>query len=276
MRGGSQPILVQASDGLLYVVKFAAQQGANLPFNESMGTEVYRAAKLASPCWKPVQVTADFLDKNPDCWWQTAQGPQRPEPGICFGTRYLGSGDTRLLEILPGNRFKRVRTPENFWRAWMIDICAFHADHRQAVFIENAKGLLDAHFIDHGHLFGGPTGDRQPRFLASRYLDSRIYQGACLNPVALLKSAAGLDVDRLWQKMHALPEEWKTASAVENFAQFLERINSHRFLQDVLEIMQESATQQSYWPDPAMRGVPPMCAASSLCAAVEIALPAGA
>ena len=40
LRGGSQPILAEASDGRLYVVKFANNpQGANLLFNESMGRD---------------------------------------------------------------------------------------------------------------------------------------------------------------------------------------------------------------------------------------------
>jgi hypothetical protein len=80
LRGGSQPILVEASDGLLYVAKFTDNlQGPNLPFNESIGSELYRACGLAVPLWKPLLVTDDFLDQNPGCWLQTAAGRLRPD-----------------------------------------------------------------------------------------------------------------------------------------------------------------------------------------------------
>jgi hypothetical protein len=176
LRGGSQPILVQASDGLLYVVKFTNNlQGPNVPFNESIGTELYRACGLAVPSWKPVLVTNSFLDKNPDCWMQTPAGRLRPDSGLCFGSRFLGGDGIRLLEILPGTSFERVRDRKNFWLAWLIDICAEHVDNRQAVFVEDSDGSLDPSFFDMGHLFGGPKADQAKHFRASRYLDPRIY-----------------------------------------------------------------------------------------------------
>ncbi len=50
LRGGSQPILARASDGFLYVVKFANNlQGPNLLFNESAGSELYLACGLPIP-----------------------------------------------------------------------------------------------------------------------------------------------------------------------------------------------------------------------------------
>src|ERR1039457_415092 len=102
--GGSQPILAQASDGLQYVVKFNNNlQGPNVPFNESVGSELYRACGLAVPSWKPLLVSDTFLDQNPDCWMQTPEGRLRPASGLCFGSRFLGAEGTRLLEILPGS-----------------------------------------------------------------------------------------------------------------------------------------------------------------------------
>ena len=62
---------------------------------------------------------------------QTPEGQLRPEPGMCFGSRYLGEDSTRLFEVLPGNSFRRVRNLQDFWLAWMIDICAGHTDNRR-------------------------------------------------------------------------------------------------------------------------------------------------
>jgi len=91
LRGGSQPILAQASDGHTYVVKFANNlQGPNLLFNESAGSELYRACGLAVPEWRPLEVSEDFLDENHDCWMQTPEGQLRPASGLCYGSRFLG------------------------------------------------------------------------------------------------------------------------------------------------------------------------------------------
>jgi hypothetical protein len=239
LRGGSQPILVQASDGQVYVTKFFNNlQGPNLLFNESVGSELYRACGLPVSSWKPLLVTDVFLDQNPDCWMQTPEGRFRPASGLCFGSRFLGGDGLRLLEILPGTSFRRVRNHETFWLAWFIDICAEHADNRQALFLEDAQGWLNAFFVDHGHMFGGPKGEQRLHFQASRYLDSRIYQSVSSQYLLnFQKVAASLDVDRLWQGIQALPDEWKTASALDSVAQCLSRLSTPYLLQSVLDTM---------------------------------------
>jgi hypothetical protein len=239
LRGGSQAILAQASDGLIYVVKFTNNlQGANLPFNESAGSELYRACGLAGPSWKQLMVTDAFIDQNPDCWMQTPEGFLRPESGLCFGSRFLGGDNIRLFEILPGASFKRVRNPESFWLAWLIDICACHADNRQAIFLKSDEGWLDAFFVDHGHLFGGPTGELRPHFLASRYLDQRIYQRISSHQLVNFQTVVQrLDVDELWRRIESLPDEWKLQSAVGGFAQCLCRLSTSNLLQNILDAM---------------------------------------
>jgi len=236
LRGGSQPILAEASDGQLYVVKFTNNlQGANLPFNESIGSELYRAFGLAGPAWTPLVVTDSFLDRNPDCWMQTAEGCLRPASGLCFGSAYLGRDGIRLLEVLPETSFKRVRNIESLWLALMIDICARHTDNRQAIFREDIDGGLRAFFIDHGNLFGGPNGAQRPNFLASLYLDSRIYRGVSSRFVLNLQmSPRNVDFGRLWKRAQALPDDWKSASALDSFGQCIERLSSPKLLENVL------------------------------------------
>ena len=245
LHGGSQPILAQASDGRLYVVKFTNNlQGANLPFNESVGTELYRACGLPVPSWKPLLVTDSFIDQYPDCWMQTPGGRLRPDPGLCFGSRFLGGDGIRLLEILPGTSFKRVHNRKSFWLAWLIDICAGHADNRQAIFLEDGAGSLDAYFVDQGHLFGGPKGELRRHFLASRYLDPRIYQSISSQQfLNLQKAARCLDVDQLWQRIQALPDDWKTKSAIDRFEQCLCRLSTPNLIQNIVDTMVEAQRQ---------------------------------
>lgn len=245
LRGGSQPILARATDGHLYVVKFAdSELGPNLLFNESMGSELYRACGLAVPEWKPLMATDDFLDRNPACWFQTPQGVRRPQAGWCFGSRYLGGEGERLLEILPGNSFKRVGNHSSFWLAWLIDVCANHADNRQAIFRPTPSGILEAYFVDFGHLFGGPKGELQLSFRASRYLDARIYASVSSQYLTKIHSIARcLDAERLWQWTNTLPDQWKTATAIQGFAQCLERLASTSRREEILDAMLHSIEQ---------------------------------
>jgi hypothetical protein len=136
LRGRSQPILAQASDGLFYVVKFANNmQGPNVLFNESMGSELYHGCGMAGPSWKALQVTDSFVERNPNSWLQTPEGRLRPASGLCFGSRFLGSDGKHVFEILPESSFKRIHNRKDLWLAWLIDACAGQTNNRQALFM---------------------------------------------------------------------------------------------------------------------------------------------
>jgi len=240
LSGGSQPILAEASDGYIYVVKLGNNpQGPNLLFNESAGTEVYRACGLSVPSWKPLLVSDSFIDDNPRCWFCTGKGDRiRPERGLCFGSRYLGGDGRTLRQGLPGNYFKRVGNRNSFWLAWMVDTCAGHADNRQAVFLEDAKRRLTAFFVDQGHLFGGTDGKEWRHFSAGCYLDARIYGDlSSRQSLRMLRVAEALDVDRLWRRVQQVTGDWKTPSGVARFEEFLGRISDSGFLRDLVDTM---------------------------------------
>jgi hypothetical protein len=146
-----------------------------------------------------------------------------------------------LLEILSGSSFKRIQNSKSFWLAWLIDICAQHTDNRQALFQEDASGQLNAYFIDHGHLFGGPKGDQKKNFLSSRYLDPRIYQTASSQYfLGIQKIAGSLDLDKLWQRVAKLPDDWKTDSALNGFTECLNRLTSPNLLMHIVDSMVEA------------------------------------
>jgi hypothetical protein len=240
--GGSQSFLAEASDGFTYVVKFANNpQGPNIPFNESMGSELYRACRLPVPNWKPLFVTNEFLERNPACWLAMPTGRLVPNQGWCFAARFLGSDGKRLLEVLPGAYFRRVRNVWNFWLAWIVDICGDHADHRQALFEERPDRQLNPFFIDHGHLLGGPNGDLRRGLRACRYLDARIYRDlSSRNISTILKRLRDLDVDLVWQRAMELPDEWKTKMALASFTECLNRISHAQMVQTLVDEMIEA------------------------------------
>jgi hypothetical protein len=243
LRGGSQPILAQANDGLLYVVKFNNNlQGPNVAFNESMGTELYRACGLPVQPWRPVMVTQMFLDEHPSCWMQTERGALRPDTGRCFGSRFLPeNGDRPNLQILPESFLPRVHNRDSFWLAWLIDVCAAHQDGRQVVFDQEATGRINAHFIDHAYLFGGPLGSygkENQHIGRCGHFDLRIY--GKISSARLRKfqnRVLALDSERLWRLTETLPDDWKKTSAMDSFAQCLNRLATSSHLRSVSDMM---------------------------------------
>lgn len=219
--------MVYGSDGFLFVVKWLDDlTGPNLPFNECMGTELYRVCGLQCPGWVPIWLSDSLIDQNPECWITTADGMRRPKAGWCFGSRFLGLQDAPLREILSGCDFKRIRNRLDFWTARVLDALCEHADNRQALFLEDELGWLDAYFIDHGHFFGGPRGIESPAAATSRYLDKRIYPELSPGDWDQIQSRiAGIDGAALMEAARCLPEEWATPTALLRLERALDRLS---------------------------------------------------
>jgi len=237
LRGGSQPVLAIASDGACYVVKFSNQpQGPNVLFNESIGAELYRLAKLFVAAWTPLKITQRFADENRGCWIETEHGFEPPRAGLCFGSYYLGGcKGLPLFELLPENWYARIRNRDEFWLAWLLDLCASHTDNRQAVFCKGLDGKYSAFFVDHGHMFGGPRGQDRGSVALPAYLDRRIYPLlTSTDAERLSRRVVTTDFDRLWNEAQALPEEWRTATALDRLAEALETLSRLRSIESVL------------------------------------------
>jgi hypothetical protein len=241
LRGGSQPILVRANDGHVYVVKFRNNlQGPNLPFNEAMGTELFRVAGFNVPKWRLVEVSDDFIDRNPSCWMETECGWRRPASGLCFGSEFLSLRSNSIFEILPEQRFSRIRNRRDFLKAWVFDVLSEHADNRQAVFLERYHSL-DAYFIDHGHLFGGANGTVTPKLLVSRFLDPRIYCEPDRNDADVIeRMVRHLDLTALAKVSRNLPDEWRTPAALARYDRFVDRLSDPLLLRMTVRFILDS------------------------------------
>jgi hypothetical protein len=239
LRGGSQPVLVKASDDYMYVVKFQnSLQGPNLLFNEAVGTEVFRSTDLLVPEWRIVHVSDSFISGNPECWFETESGIQRPKAGLCFGSRLLSLSHGSIFEILAGGYFSRVRNRSSFWTARVLDLICDHADNRQALFLEGATRWLDAYFIDHGHLFGGAEGWAFPQSRMSKYLDARIYTEASQNTAdEVIEAIEGIDLKRLDHVVSSLPAVWKSKLAMARFGRFRQRIADRVLLRRAIHFL---------------------------------------
>lgn len=238
LRGRFQPFLAEASDGEVYVVKLAGHEAS---FNEVAGTELYRALGLPICPWQPLHVSDSFLDQHPLCWPEVPGGRERPTSGVYFGSRFLGYGHRNVFEILPGSYFQRIKRPMDFWLAWLIDVCASHADHRQALFVQREMHELEAVFIDFGHMFGGQRENEPSGFWASRYRDQRIYLcPSALSLQRIKKLACSLNEEQLWRQLATIPTEWKSRPALQNFTTSLNRLADSQFVEKSLSLMVDS------------------------------------
>ena len=187
MRGGAQAHLIEAADGYCYVVKFVNNpQHRRVLVNDWLGTAFLRYLGLSAPEAAVVQLTPEFIAKNPDLHIQL--GPRRvaPEPGWHFGSRFPGDPiHTVVYDYLPDVLLQKVANRAEFAGVLAFDQWTGNADSRQSIFYraevkELAAGVgasqkvvrssasafqkgatkPGAHFvaqmIDHGFLFDGP------------------------------------------------------------------------------------------------------------------------
>ena len=239
LRGYSQSILVQASDNGFYAIKFLQNsQSPKLLFNESMGCELYKECGLPVPTWAPIHFTESFLDHNPQCWPTIDSRPLRPEPGLHFGSKFVGMNSRNAFDILPGAYFTRIVNRLDFWLAWIVDCCASHSDSRQAVFVETDADQFHATFIDFGYMFSEPKRALAPLSYGNRYLDWRVYSSLKAAGLKNLSMAArSLNNQRIWRNASSLPDEWKSVSALRGLSYALHNLGSARYVEDLIDCL---------------------------------------
>jgi hypothetical protein len=133
--------------------------------------------------------------------------------------------------------FNRIGNRRDFWTAWILDTLCGHTDNRQALFLERDKGSLEAYFIDHGHLFGGAAGCGLPDYMASRYLDPRIYAHDNANAEdadEIQRAIQSLDLTALSSVVSSLPEGWCTTGARLEFERFVYQVSDPVLLKKVV------------------------------------------
>lgn len=177
LRGNSQSALVEASNGLLYVVKWQInpQSAAEIP-SEALGASIYDRFRLPIPSWEQIEVSDDFLNANPSMWFELQTGVAKPRSGFHFASRYLEEASNRVFEILPGSWHGRIQNRPDFWGALAVDVWLDSCHNRQALFVKDAQSpKLRAFFISHSHIQAGFSGQLRKSLLPYLYPDKRIY-----------------------------------------------------------------------------------------------------
>jgi hypothetical protein len=171
MRGGAQSHLLECADGRFYVVKFRNNpQHRRILVNEWIAAAFLRYLHIAIPDTAIVNITADFLEANPEVFIQLGSRKVAVENGWHFGSAYPGDpARTAVYDFIPDMLLDKVVNLADFLGILVFDKWAGNADARQSVFYRarlkhwdpsrdeylNRTGFV-AMMMDHGYVFDGP------------------------------------------------------------------------------------------------------------------------
>jgi hypothetical protein len=191
MRGGAQTHLFACSDGRHYVTKFTNNpQHRRILVNEWISTVLLRYLGVLTPEAQVVELTPEFLAREPDVCVQLGSGRLPVPPGWHYGSQYPGNPSTEAVyDFLPDAMLEQVANLQQFAGALVFDKWTANSDARQAIFfrrrlkawladIESTpqqKGFV-AQMIDHGYAFDGPHWEFLDTPMAGLYFRPLVYR----------------------------------------------------------------------------------------------------
>lgn len=159
MRGASQPLLLRADDGGIYVVKFVNNpQHPRILANEMFAARLGLA--LGLPVCEPafVEVPPPLIAGNPEMEIQIGDRPMACASGLQFGSSYAGQpGPALVVDFLPDRLLRRAKDlAQVFTGAFVFDKWTCNCDGRQVIFSRPAADEDSGYspwLIDHGFCF---------------------------------------------------------------------------------------------------------------------------
>ena len=212
MRGGAQAHLFQCDDGHFYVVKFRNNpQHRRILVNEWIASAFLQYLEISTPLAEIVNLSADFLEANPEVHIQLGSRRMPVEAGWHFGSRYPGDPSKVVVyDFIPDLLMEKVANLKEFLGVLVFDKWISNADARQSIFFRarlqkwtTAKtdqpmrqGFV-AYMMDHGYVFGGPHWS---------FSDSPL-QGLYFRPAVYRKARSFDDFQPWLDRVMHLPEE---------------------------------------------------------------------
>ncbi len=139
--------------------------------------------------------------------------------------------------------------------AWLLDICCRRVDRREAVFLDDGNGRLDAYFIDFESQFGNfdletelwnNKKKRHMDFFASQYSDRRIYPSITLTEVRKLQWALqNFDLEQLHSQVRRIPREWWAPSTAASYMGAISCLRSRKLIESIVEMFLNINTSNS-------------------------------
>jgi hypothetical protein len=170
MRGGAQSHLLEADDGRFYVVKFIDNpQHRRILVNELLGSAFLRYLQISTPETALINLSAEFLQENPDVSIQLGSRRKEVTPGWHFGSCFPGDpARLAVYDFLPDVLLGQVVNVSHFLGVLVVDKWMANANGRQSIYfrarvrewIPGAAGSSQTGFvasmIDQGFVFNGP------------------------------------------------------------------------------------------------------------------------
>jgi hypothetical protein len=190
MRGGSQAHLMRCNDGNFYVVKFQNNpQHRRILVNELLGTKL--AARLGLPTTPVVivEVSEELISLTHELAMEMPRNRVPCQPGLQFGSRYLG--DPRRLtlrDFLPDQQLRQVTNIHDFAGMLVFDKWTCNTDARQTLFfrssskggrqvIDSLSASYSTLMIDQGFCFNAGEWNFPDAPLRGLYARNRVYEG---------------------------------------------------------------------------------------------------
>jgi hypothetical protein len=192
MRGGAQAHLMECDDGHFYVVKFRNNpQHRRILVNEWIATSFLNYLQISAPPAAIVDLSPEFLAKNPEIHIQLGSRHIDVEPGWHFGSRYPGDpAKVMVYDFIPDLLLDKVANLNEFLGVFVFDKWIGNADARQSIFFrarlrewspsEGDRPLRSgfvAHMMDHGYIFDGPQWSFSDSPLQGLYFRPTVYSG---------------------------------------------------------------------------------------------------
>ncbi len=191
MRGGAQAHLLECDDGHFYVVKFQNNpQHRRVLINEWIASVFLNYLKISTPEAAMVNLSAPFLESNPEIYIQLGSRHQAVESGWHFGSRYPGDpGKVLVYDFLPDALLDKVVNAQEFLGVLAFDKWMGNADARQSIFFRARlrqwspsaaepapRSGFVALMMDHGYVFDGPHWKFPDSPLQGLYFRPSVYQ----------------------------------------------------------------------------------------------------
>ncbi len=191
MRGGAQAHLLECADGHFYVVKFLNNpQHRRILINEWIASVFLNYLQISAPAAAIVNLSAEFLESNPEVHIQLGTRHLGVEPGWHFGSRYPGDpAKVMVYDFLPDLLLDKVVNVAEFLGVLAFDKWMGNADARQSIFFrarlrqwspspaeQSPRAGFVAHMMDHGYVFDGPHWIFPDSPLQGLYFRPSVYQ----------------------------------------------------------------------------------------------------
>src|SRR6202042_1318324 len=194
MRGGAQAHLLECDDGHFYVVKFRNNpQHRRILVNEWIASVFLNYLQISTPPAAVINLSAGFLQANPEIYIQLGSRHQAVESGWHFGSRYPGDpGKVMVYDFLPDVLLDKVVNAGEFLGALAFDKWMGNADARQSIFFRaklrtppwreppdsyfGPRAGFVAQMVDHGYVFDGPHWKFPDSPLQGLYFRPSVYE----------------------------------------------------------------------------------------------------